>query len=326
MSPHRAAAPHALLVATDFSEPALRAARRAAWLARELACPLHLLHVTQHSLMDDMRAWLDNSGQWQERLAGQTTVALNETATRLQAEGASGAEPALTVHTHAAEGATVDTVWSQAEALDAGLVVIGQRGSSPLHHLVIGTTAERLLRKAPRPLLVVQNDPVQSYQRVLLPLDFSPWSETAIALSRRLAPQAHLVLLHSFSIPFEEKLRFAGVDDATLDHYRERARRDARDHLEALVDRHSLQPHEFTLCLTEGDAPMHILNVARERACDLIVIGKHGRQAAEELLLGSVTKHVLAEAECDVLVSTLPHQPVAADGNPPTSALPQPGP
>lgn len=300
MSPHRAAAPHALLVATDFSAPAERAAERAASLARALGCPLHLLHVTQHSLMDEMRAWLDNSGLWQERLAGQTTLALNEAAARLQA----GADHPLALQTHALEGATVATVWAQAEALDAGLVVIGRRGSSPLHHLVIGTTAERLLRKAPRPLLVVQNEAQQPYQRVLLPLDFSPWSEQAIALTRRLVPQAHLVLLHSFAIPFEEKLRFAGVDDATLDHYRERARRDARDHLEALVDRHGLQPDEFTLCLTEGDAPLHILGTARERVCDLIVIGKHGRQAAEELLLGSVTKHVLAEAECDVLVST----------------------
>lgn len=300
MSPHRAAAPHALLVATDFSAPAERAAERAASLARALGCPLHLLHVTQHSLMDEMRAWLDNSGLWQERLAGQTTLALNEAAARLQA----CADHPLALQTHALEGATVATVWAQAEALDAGLVVIGRRGSSPLHHLVIGTTAERLLRKAPRPLLVVQNEAQQPYQRVLLPLDFSPWSEQAIALTRRLVPQAHLVLLHSFAIPFEEKLRFAGVDDATLDHYRERARRDARDHLEALVDRHGLQPDEFTLCLTEGDAPLHILGTARERVCDLIVIGKHGRQAAEELLLGSVTKHVLAEAECDVLVST----------------------
>lgn len=305
MSPHRTAAPHALLVATDFSEPAQRAAQRGARLARELGCPLHLLHVTQHSLMDDMRAWLDNSSQWQERLAGQTALALNEAAAALQRDSTWNTGHPLTVHTHALEGATVDTIWARAEALDAGLVVIGRRGSAPLHHLVMGTTAERLLRKAPRPLLVVQNDTLQSYQRVLLPLDFSPWSAEAIALTRRLAPQAHLVLLHSFSIPFEEKLRFAGVDDATLDHYRERARRDARDHLEALVDRHSLQPDEFTLCLTEGDAPLHIVTVARERACDLIVIGKHGRQAAEELLLGSVTRHVLAEAECDVLVSTV---------------------
>lgn len=304
MSPHRAAVPNAILVATDFSAAALLASHRAAHLARELARPLHLLHVTQHSLMDDVRAWLDNSARWQERLTGQTALALQEAVDQLKDSTDEDASHPLQTHTHALEGPTVNTIWAQAQALGAGLVVVGRRGSNPLHHLVIGTTAERLLRKAAMPLLVVQTPVGGSYRRVLLPLDFSPWSEQAIAHARCLAPKAHLVLMHTFSIPFEEKLRFAGVDDATLDHYRERARRDASDHLQALVDRHSLEPAEFTISLTEGDATRHILGTAKERACDLIVIGKHGRQAAEELLLGSVTKHVLAEAECDVLVST----------------------
>ena len=39
-------------------------------------------------------------------------------------------------------------------------------------------------------------------------------------------------------------------------------------------------------------------------ACDLVVIGKHGQSAAEALLLGSTTKHLLAEGQADVLVST----------------------
>jgi len=37
--------------------------------------------------------------------------------------------------------------------------------------------------------------------------------------------------------------------------------------------------------------------------CDLIVLGKHGESMVEELLLGSVTKQVLAESQGDVLVS-----------------------
>ncbi len=41
-----------------------------------------------------------------------------------------------------------------------------------------------------------------------------------------------------------------------------------------------------------------------EQDCDLIVVGKHGRNMIEDLLLGSVTSHVLAESLCDVLVST----------------------
>ncbi|PKO65021.1 MAG: universal stress protein [Betaproteobacteria bacterium HGW-Betaproteobacteria-16] len=291
---------NAIVVATDFSSAARRAADRATLIARDQSLPLHLLHVVHGNLLDDMKAWLDNSNLWQVRMSQQTRKRLDDEVVRLLGE--QGGD--LILLTHIAEGQPVSEICEQAEAVDAGLVVVGVRGTNPLHHLLIGTTSERLMGKTNVPLLAVRTEVGAPYRRVLVPLDFSRWSEQAVDVARAVAPGAHLVLMHSFSIPFEEKLRFAGVDDATLSHYRERARQDARDHLEALVDRHSLLPDQFTLSLTEGDAPMHILMQAGERACDLIVIGKHGRQAAEELLLGSVTRHVLAEAEVDVLVST----------------------
>ncbi len=291
---------NAIVVATDFSTAARRATDRAGLIAREQALPLHLLHVVHSNLLADMKAWLDNSNLWQIRMSQQTRKRLDDEMVRLLAD--LGGD--LILLSHMVDGQPVSEICEQAEAVDAGLMVVGTRGTNPLHHLLIGTTAERLMRKTKTPLLAVRTEASEPYRRVLVPLDFSKWSEHALEVARAVAPGAHLVLMHSFSIPFEEKLRFAGVDDATLSHYRERARQDARDHLQALVDRHSLLPDQFTLSLTEGDAPMHILMQASERACDLIVIGKQGRQAAEEMLLGSVTKHVLAEAEVDVLIST----------------------
>lgn len=293
-------APRRLLVATDFSPTALLAGQRAAQMAMQSQGQVRLQHVMSNSLMDDLRHWLAPGKVWQERVHQQAGASLKAQADRLQ-ESHSG----VVIEALISDGATVQMIPETARDWSADLIVVGARGDNPLHHLFIGTTAERLLSKAERPMLVVRNEPEGNYQRVLVPMDFSRWSESAIPLARAMAPGAHLVLMHSFSIPFEEKLRFAGVDDDTLDHYRERARQDASDHLSALVDRHSLQPQDFTLSLTEGDAPAHILRVAAERVCDLIVIGKHGRQAAEDLLLGSVTRHVLAESPCDVLVSTL---------------------
>jgi nucleotide-binding universal stress UspA family protein len=299
MKPMSPATPQRLLVATDFSPAAILAGQRAAQIARQTQGTLRLQHVMSNSLMSDLRAWLAPGQAWQERVHQQAAAALKGEASQLKDAIGSAA-----IETSLSDGAPVQTITQAAHDWPADLLVVGAKGDNPLHHLLIGTTAERLLSKADRPLLVVRSEPEGDYQRVLLPLDFSPWSESAIPLARAVAPGAHLVLMHSFSIPFEEKLRFAGVDDDTLSHYRERARQDASDHLNALVDRHSLLPQDFTLSLTEGDAPAHILRVANERACDLILIGKHGRQVAEELLLGSVTRHVLAEAPCDVLVST----------------------
>ena len=287
-----------ILAATDLSPSATLATRRAAMLASSASGEMRLLHVLNTGLMDDLRTWLKTEARWQDTLHRQAKQALGAEAQALT--DATG----VAVEVAVVDGQPVQHITEVANAWPADLLVVGARGENPLHHLLIGTTSERLLGKARKPLLLVRTEPQEPYQHVLVALDFSVWSESAITLARTVAPGAHLVLMHSFSIPFEEKLRFAGVDDDTLSHYREQARNAGRDHLQALVDRHGLRAEEFTLSLSEGDAPMHILSVAAERNCDLIVIGKHGRQAAEELLLGSVTRHVLTEAECDVLVST----------------------
>jgi len=292
--------PHLMHIAsaTDFSASAGIAADRATRMAARCRARLSLIHVISSGWVDELRTWLSDSSQWQEKLAVETRGRLDAEASRLSGPDGPAVTPLL-LEGHPVTALT-ETVAEQ--AID--LLAVGARGSNPLHHLLVGTTAERLLRKVACPLLVVRHPPHLDYQRVLVPLDFSPWSERAVTLARQVAPGAMLVLMHSFSIPFEEKLRFAGVDDATLAHYRERARIEARQKMQDFVLSNGLRDDEYQFSLTEGDAPQHILTQARERGCDLIVIGKHGRQAAEELLLGSVTKHVVSEAECDVLVST----------------------
>lgn len=289
---------HHIMAATDFSAAAGTATDRAALLAGQHRSRLSLAHVLSSDWVEGMRAWLSDSAQWQEKLALQAMGALDAEARRLDVSTGAPVNPMLL------EGHPVASLAEAVIGQGADLLVVGARGTNPLHHLLVGTTAERLLRKVSCPLLVVRHPPHQAYRRVLVPLDFSAWSEQALVLARQVAPGAELVLMHSFTIPFEEKLRFAGVDDATMGHYRETAREASRQQLEAFVNAHDLPPDRYRLCLTEGDAPAHILTQARDRGCDLIVIGKHGRQAAEELLLGSVTKHVVSEAECDVLVST----------------------
>ena len=74
--------------------------------------------------------------------------------------------------------------------------------------------------------------------------------------------------------------------------------------LQRLAADAGLAPGASTLCVLQGDPPQRILEPEQEQNCDLIAIGKHGRSVIEETLLGSVTKHVLAQANGDVLVST----------------------
>ena len=105
--------------------------------------------------------------------------------------------------------------------------------------------------------------------------------------------------------PFEGKLRFAGVDEATIARYRQEARKTATRRLQALAQSGGLLGSDWEPCVVEGDASQRLVEQEQELDCELVVLGKHGQSAAEDFLLGSVTKHVLAEGQADVLVSTL---------------------
>ncbi|MCY1553183.1 Universal stress protein family protein [compost metagenome] len=126
----------------------------------------------------------------------------------------------------------------------------------------------------------------------------------AVTVARRVAPHARLVLLNAFQVPFEDKLHYAGVDAATIDHYRVQARAEAVQRVNELAAQAGLKPGQWEACVIEGEASQRIVEQEQERDCDLVVLGKHGQSATEDLLLGSVTKHVLAEGSTDVLVST----------------------
>ena len=151
-------------------------------------------------------------------------------------------------------------------------------------------------------MLVVKQVPRDRYRTLLVPVDFSPCSLRAIRHARALAPAADILLLHAFAVPFEGKLVLAGVDDDTIQRYRVAAEQEALQKLWELCQEARLPPDKVRLMVLHGDPLRHIIQQEQERNCDLIVMGKHGESLVEDLLLGSVTKHVLTESQADVLV------------------------
>lgn len=125
-----------------------------------------------------------------------------------------------------------------------------------------------------------------------------------IALARRVAPGAFLVLLHAHEVPFESRMHLAGVDAKSIERYRAQAKQVAHQRLHETAAAAGLRPGQWQPCLVMQDPSLAVVEQEQEADCDLIVIGKHGAGMVEDFLLGSVTKHVLAESAGDVLVST----------------------
>lgn len=291
----------AILAATDLSAPSRHAVGRACQIAAQHGAELHMLHVLQQGAMAQMRQLLGPAADdYAARITDQAATAL----ANLAADCAR--KHGLQTQTRVAEGAVIGCIAEHAAAMKAGLLVVGARGEGFLRHMLLGSTASRLLRKTFLPVLVVKQSQHEAYRRLLVTVDFSPVSLLAVAQARALAPRAELVLLHAFEVPFEGKLTFAGVEEEVIFRYRISARQEAMHRLRAFAELAGLAPDQATLLVQHGDATQQILRQEQEQDCDLTVMGKHGN-LLEDYLLGSVTKHVLSESQGDVLVvSTRP--------------------
>lgn len=302
---------HHLLAATDLSSSSLHALDRGFQIAGQTGARYTVLHALE----------LDALAQLRELLGGDTSVLsrriadeMREALTRIVADASRnrGVSAALRIE----PGTAAAAVHRCADEVAADLILVGAHGMGFLQRFVLGSTASRLLRTSRRPVLVVKEPCRAPYRRVLVAVDFSPASELAIGLAQRSAPAAELLLCHALELPFEGKLHLAGVSEEAIERYRSEARERASRRLREMAQAAGLPAAGYLTRVLRGDASARILSEEENHDCDLIVVGKHGTNVAQELLLGSVTSHVLSQSRSDVLVVVDKRGPAEAGTNP----------
>ncbi|CAH1386799.1 universal stress protein [Candidatus Nitrotoga sp. M5] len=284
------------LAATDFSTTAGHAEERAALLAAEHGACLTLMHSLSGLALERLRDRLLHGYASTEA----QLIRHYEDALRLLAENLAGrwqieVTPLLVV------GQTHCEISRAAQEICADMVILGAMGEHPARELFLGSTAERVIRETAMPVLVVRNEPDGPYRRVLIPLDLSVHSLAVAEIARRVAPEAHLTLAHAFDLPFEGKLNFAGVSEEDVNRLRQEERQYAQDALYTLADGLKGGGH-VDIRVKHGTPEAVIPELLRETAADMVVVGKHGKSEIIDFFLGGMTKHLLLDAACDVLV------------------------
>ncbi len=287
-----------LLAATDFSAPARHALERAALLAQaHPEASLTLAHVVSRSALDTLRRMLPgDAAALEAQLLSQADKKLNELASNL------ATNHGRTINTELLQGTALTALAGLVETRQIDLLVMGARGTHFMVELLLGSTTERVLSKTRRPLLAVKQRPQSPYQRILAPVDFSAHCAAAINTAHAWLPDADFVLLHAFEVELESTFRFAGMNDDQIHEYRIQARSAAQVAMDAFIGTLNVPVRQLTRQFVHGAATLRILEHEQTMDADLIVMGKHGQSVMEELLLGSVTKHVLSYSNSDVLI------------------------
>ncbi|MFN8379399.1 MAG: universal stress protein [Anaerolineae bacterium] len=141
------------------------------------------------------------------------------------------------------------------------------------------------------------------YQKILVPLDGSGWSQRAIPHAVNLARlhDAQLVLLHVFVPPapeFVPELALAGQQDQF-----EELRGQAKEYMQTVVAELQNEGVRVTGEVLEGfDVPGLIADYARDEHVDLIVMSTHGRSGIARLIFGSVAKGVMDHCKVPTLL------------------------
>jgi universal stress protein A len=143
-------------------------------------------------------------------------------------------------------------------------------------------------------------------RRILVPVDFSPHAEQALRYGAALAEKfgAELHLVHVFQDLAIYQTEVVSGAPPILPPI-EQLTASARGELERLVRAKNLQRLDVHAEVVEGSPVEEVVDYARDKDIDLIVLGTHGRGWLAHALLGSVAEKVVRKAPCPVLTVRL---------------------
>jgi nucleotide-binding universal stress UspA family protein len=283
---------HKILCPIDFSDGSLQAMHTAIRLAKEGDAELILLHTweipaialsenvipatTFQRLSDAGEQGLATAVREAERLGARVTSRLLEGSAWRSVLDVASADPKI------------------------DLIVLGTQGRTGLSRVLLGSTAERVVRHAHCPVLVVRpgNEP-RPFVHALCPTDFGPSARDALRMAGELVQPggAGIEILHVLEIA----AAYSGEPRPDV----------IRD-----IDRRSTEELERTAAEVRagarvpvgartrvGWAGAEILRaLENDQSIDLVVMGSHGRTGIGRFLLGSVAEKVVRHAHCPVLV------------------------
>ena len=279
-----------ILVATDGSDGAAAAAAVARAISARLDASLHgVAVVDEPELPDHAREAIDDHR-------------LEEARSHLAAFASAGDGDVETAVLHT--GAAVhETIIAYADEIGADCIVMGTAGRTGVRRLAFGSVAERTVRAAPIPVVVVPPTVAAGpIEEILVPTDGSDGAQSAldhaVEIAERFAAGLHLlhvVDLSAFGLS-------AGMEDlyAGLERVGEAALEEAR----STADDGDVRKVEASLM--SGRVDRAIREYVDDRDIDLLVMGTHGRSGLERFWLGSTTERVIRRSSVPVVTIKSP--------------------
>ena len=279
-----AKAPAHILLATDMESPTHAATLHAVRLAQGFSASITVLHVFDYTESETPSARSPDFEELRER----SYKRLEQLAEWIQSLG-------IPTDIEMRTGIPVEVILKYAQTQPIDLIVTGSHGRSSPDQLLLGSTAEGIIRRAPCAVLTVgphvSPDAAEQpmFRTIISATDFSDASRKATPLAQKLASRinAKVRLLHVLPAPMGHKRGSKAVEELF-----------ART-MQLLVDS-SCGEAEFAVCYGNqiGGA---IANDAVANNADLIVLGVRRASLFNSQAARSVTPEIISQAPCPVM-------------------------
>jgi len=311
-----------ILVPTDGSDGATRAAREAMRFASAYDATVHVLSVVDttryrsSALPDDLVR--RHEDQLTER--GKRAVhAIENVAARTE-------QPVVG---RVWKGVPHRAILEYTDENDIDLIAMGTHGRTGLDRLLLGSVTERVVRLADVPVFTVREGhggeagtaaddveidlPSEPYNALLVPTDGSASAEAATGHAVNIA-RYHGAMIHVLYVIDRRFLELGSVDGVVTERTLDRFEKRGQGIVDAVVQRAEAAGVGVRTHVGRGLPYRAIRAAADEYGVDLIAIGTHGRTGLDRLLLGSVAERTVRTADVPVLTvhATEDEEPTAA--------------
>ena len=283
-----------ILVATDLSEESFRALAYVVPLEERFDATINLVHAynseVQHFLSP---AELTRRFQHEMRRRFGRLIAPEEC--------------------HILRGHPWRQITALAAEVNADLIVAATHGRTGLKHFMLGSTAEKIVRHSPCPVLIVRDHARTSAipRKVLVPVDFSACAKEGADYAARFAGMlgANLEVMHVVTPPFVGADLSVAAPELTQVMEAELVK--AEDELDRIVNSLPLANVDADMQVATGTAVTELVARTSANDIDLVVTSTHGDSALRHVLLGSVAEELVRRAHCPVLVVPSHKRPAA---------------
>ncbi len=290
-----------ILVPTDGSESAKTAIKLAVRLARR-----HQAEIILCSAVDYVSVAAETCVGFGADLAGMFQIlddgakeVLGSAEKRLKDKG-------FDAKGYKLDGRAANAIVSFAMEKNVDAIVMGTRGLGGLPHLVLGSTAEGVLRMATVPVFIVHADSditACETPTVVVAVDDSEPGDAAAAFATELATAASARIVFENVIDSESLYEYAAQYGAYISNIHEEWEKEAKRLVgDAAYNASVAGVASVEKSVAFGDPADEIIEKAKTAHANLIAIGTHGRRGLRRLALGSVAESVVRKSTVPVVV------------------------